>query len=154
MITDGTIVNADINASAAIAGSKLADASVTVAKLASDVTPAMQSMIDTSIATAQLVTVNAQSGTSYTLVLGDASDAVECANAAAITLTVPTNASVAFPVGTVLEVVQTGVGQVTIAAAGGVTVNTAGTMKTRAQWSVITLRKRGTDTWILAGDLA
>ena len=41
--------------------------------------------------------MNPQTGTSYTLVLADAAKIVECANAAAITLTVPPNSSVAFP---------------------------------------------------------
>ena len=69
----------------------------------------------------------------------------------------PPNASVAFPIGTVIEVAQCGAGQVTLTAGAGVTVNTAGasgTAKTRAQWSLLTLRKRGTDLWIAAGDMA
>lgn len=152
MITDGTIVNADVNASAGIVGSKLADASVMLVKLGSDVGPAMQSMIDASIATAQTVAINAQTGTTYTLVLADASKAVECSNASAITLTVPPNASVAFPVGTVIEVLQVGAGQVTLAPGSGVTLNNANGLKTSKQWSAVTLRKRATNVWLVAGD--
>lgn len=152
MITDGTIVNADVNASAGIVGSKLADASVMLVKLGSDVGPAMQSMIDASIATAQTVAINAQTGTTYTLVLADASKAVECSNASAITLTVPPNASVAFPVGTVIEVLQVGAGQVTLAPGSGVTLNNANGLKTSKQWSAVTLRKRDTNVWLVAGD--
>ncbi len=104
------------------------------------------------LAAAQQVAVNAQTGTTYTLVLGDASKAVECSNAAAITLTVPPNSSVGFPVGTVIEVTQIGAGQVTLAPGSGVTLNNAAGLKTRVQWSSVVLRKRATDTWLVTGD--
>lgn len=114
-----------------------------------------KSYSDSGIADAQQVAINSQTGTAYTLVLGDASKALECSNASAITVTIPPNSSVAFPVGTVIEVLQVGSGQVTVAAGSGVTLNSAGSsVKTRTQWSTVTLRKRATDYWILAGDLA
>lgn len=95
---------------------------------------------------------NAQTGTSYTLVLADASKQVEMNNASGNTLTVPPNSSVAFPTGTSIIVVQTGAGQTTIAAGVGVTVNSTPGLKLRAQWSTATLIKRATDTWLLVGD--
>src|SRR5689334_11950484 len=58
----------------------------------------------------QIIGVNAQTGTTYTLVLGDAGKVVEMNNAASNTLTVPPNSSVAFPVNTVIEVFQLGAG--------------------------------------------
>ena len=91
---------------------------------------------------------------SYTLVLADASKVVEVSNAGATTLTIPTNASVAFPVGTQILVAQTGAGQVTIAGAAGVTVNGTPGLKLRTQWSVATLVKRAENTWLVAGDVA
>lgn len=98
---------------------------------------------------------NSQTGTSYTFVLTDGEDKlVEMSNAAAITATVPLNSSVAFPVGTQINVLQTGAGQVTIAATGGVTLNGTPGLKLRAQWSAATLIKRATDTWVAVGDLA
>lgn len=97
-------------------------------------------------------TINSQSGTTYTLALTDFGRVVETTSSSSVTVTVPTNASVAFAVGTVVEIVQVGTGVVTVAAAGGVTVNTPGTLVLRAQWSSVTLRKRATDTWLLAGD--
>jgi len=100
------------------------------------------------LAAAQLVAINTQTGTAYTLALSDANKAVECSNASAITLTVPPNSSVAFPVGTVIEVVQTGAGAITLAAGSGVTIN--GKTGTTAQWGVVVLRKRGTDLWLAA----
>ena len=70
-----------------------------------------------------------------------------------VTVTVPPHASVAFPVGSVLEVVQTGAGQVTLAPGAGVTLNAAVGLKSASQWAVMTLRKRGTNAWIVAGDV-
>ncbi len=96
---------------------------------------------------------NAQTA-AYTLVLGDRSKMVEMNVASGHNLTVPTNSNVAFPVGTTITVLQTGAGQTTIAAQGGVTVNATPGLKLRAQWSSATLIKRATDTWVALGDLA
>ncbi len=68
---------------------------------------------------------NAQSGATYTLVLGDANGCVTMSNATANTLTVPANASVAFPVGTTITVQQLGAGITTISPAGSVTFESA-----------------------------
>jgi hypothetical protein len=96
---------------------------------------------------------NAQTGTSYTLVLTDASNKlVELSNTSAITVTVPLNSSVAFPVGSQIMLLQTNTGQVTLAGAGGVTVNSNPGLKLRAQWSSATLIKRAENTWVLVGD--
>jgi len=101
------------------------------------------------------ISVNAQTGTTYTLVLADASKAVECTNASAITVTVPQNSSVAFPIGTIIEIDQMGAGQVTIAAGTGTTLRSAGSLlKTRAQYSGASIRKQATNTWLVVGDLA
>jgi hypothetical protein len=91
---------------------------------------------------------------SYTLVLGDKAKVVEMNVGSANNLTVPLNSSVAYPVGTQIHIVQVGSGQTTVVATGGVTINTATTLKLRAQWSAATLIKRAEDTWVLAGDLA
>jgi hypothetical protein len=101
-----------------------------------------------------LVTTNAQTGTTYTLALSDRGKVVELNNAASITLTVPTNASVAFPTGSRIDLIQTGAGQVTISPSGGVTVNAKGAAtKITGQWSAATLIKRASDTWVLIGDV-
>lgn len=134
-IADGTIVNADINASAAIDPSKISGLEASLAACAP-----------------LSVSISAQTA-SYTLVLADAGKLVEVSNASANTLTIPTNASVAFPVGTTILVVQTGAGQTTIAEASGVTVNGTPGLKLRAQWSAATLIKRATNTWLVMGDV-
>ena len=94
---------------------------------------------------------NAQSG-SYALVLSDAGKLIEMSGGG--TLTVPLDSSVAFPVGTQITVLQTGSSQVTIAPQSTVTINSAGGyLKIAAQWSAVTLIKRGTDTWVALGAL-
>jgi hypothetical protein len=97
---------------------------------------------------------NAQTGTTYTLVLSDAGKMVTLTNASAITLTIPTNASVAFPVNTRIDLLQYGAGQVTIGGAG-VTINSSGSkLKLTGQYSGASLWKKATDTWVLIGDIA
>lgn len=97
--------------------------------------------------------INAQTGTSYTLALTDANNMVELNNASAITLTVPTDAAVNFPIGSLVTIMQTGVGQVTIAGPSGGTFNYTPGNKLRTQWSGATLIKRAANTWVLNGDL-
>jgi len=98
------------------------------------------------------VVTNAQTGTTYTLVLTDAGKLVEMSNAAAITLTIPTNATTAFPTGTQIDLLQTGAGQVTVGGAG-VTLQSNGTkLKLNGQYAAATLIKRATDTWVLIGN--
>jgi len=99
------------------------------------------------------LTLNAQTGTTYTPVLADNGKLVTLSNASAITLTVPTNASVAYATGAQINIQAIGAGQVTVAGDTGVTVNGTGT-KLRTQWSAATLVKLGTDSWTLIGDLA
>jgi Major tropism determinant N-terminal domain len=92
---------------------------------------------------------------SYTLsALTERDSLIEVNKASAATITIPTNATVAYPVGTSIDILQTGAGQVTIAGASGVTVNGTPGLKLRTQWSSATLFKRATDTWVVMGDLS
>ena len=104
---------------------------------------------------------NAQTGTTYTFVLADADNKlVTASNASAQTYSIPTNASVAFPIGTQLNIIQIGAGQVTVSAATPATTTivstgaTAASPKCRAQYSAMTLIKRDTDSWYAVGDIA
>ena len=100
---------------------------------------------------ANLITQENQTGTTYTFVLGDAGKLVTLSNAAAITLTIPTNASVAFPVNTIITIQQAGAGLVTIDD-GSVTMNSYGDADALlGQWAMATLVKTGTDIWALSG---
>ena len=91
---------------------------------------------------------------SYTLLLTDAHNYVEMEVSSANVLTIPTNATVAFPIGTEIRVTQLGTGQTTITPAAGVTLRSiSGKNKTTGQYSVATLFKRGLNEWYLFGDI-
>ena len=91
---------------------------------------------------------------SYTLsALTERDSLVEVSSSSATTVTIPTDATLNFPIGTSLDILQTSTGQVTIAGAGGVTVNATPGLKLRTQWSSATLFKRASDTWVVYGDL-
>jgi hypothetical protein len=92
---------------------------------------------------------------SYTPTLGAQNKIIEMNVATANNFTVPTNASVAFPIGTEIAVVQYGAGQTTIVAAGGVTLRSAGgALKLSAQYAWATIVKVGTNEWYVTGSLS
>jgi hypothetical protein len=148
-------VTADKIASDAVTTAKILDANVTAAKLASDAVTQAK-IADRAVGSAELtgLTLNAQTGTTYTLVLTDAHDLVTLNNASAITLTIPTNASVAFTIGDQVNILQLGAGQVTVGGAG-VTIRSQGSkLKLNGQYSAATCIKIGTDEWVLVGNTA
>ena len=100
-------------------------------------------------------TINEQTGTAYTLVGSDAGKLIKMTNAAANTLTVPPNSSVAFDIGVTINVVNYGAGQTTLTAGAGVTIysyNSA--LGITGQYGQAVLTKCDTDTWIAAGLLS
>lgn len=106
------------------------------------------------------LSLNAQTGTTYTFVLADNGKLVTASNASAQTYSIPTNASVAYPIGTQINIIQIGAGQVTIEAvtSGTTTVSSTGATATapklRAQYSSATCIKASTDLWYVVGDIA
>lgn len=103
--------------------------------------------------TVTTVPENAQTGTSYTLVLGDAGKMVTLSNTAAITLSIPTNATVAFPNGTRIDILQYNTGQVTVGGSGVTILSSGSKLKLAGRYSGATLWKKTTNTWLLIGDL-
>jgi hypothetical protein len=106
-----------------------------------------------------VLTINAQTGTTYTFALSDSVNTlVTAANASAIAVTIPLNSSVPFPIGSVLNIVQTGAGQITVSGTAGVTVTSTGattaTPKTRAQYGVLSLIETSENNWLALGDIA
>jgi hypothetical protein len=103
---------------------------------------------------------DAQTGSSYTAVLNDNGQVVTMSNGSANTFSIPTNASVAFPIGTQINVLQIGAGQTTIQAvtSGTTTIQstgaTAAAPKLRVRYSAATCLKAGTDLWYVFGDIA
>lgn len=92
----------------------------------------------------------------YTLAIGDNGNYLRAANTGGMTLTVPTNASVAFPVGTEIVVVRTGANNwLTFANSAGVIMNTnAGKRKLAGQYNSAMLKKVATNTWDLIGGVS
>lgn len=105
--------------------------------------------------------INTQTGTSYTPVLGDNGKIVTLNNASAISVTIPTNASVAYPVGAQINFAWiTGAGQPTITAVTPATTTILSTgatstgPKLRVVNSTASCVKLATDTWIVMGDIS
>ena len=102
-----------------------------------------------------MIAINAQTGASYTAVLTDDGKLVTVSNASANTFTIPPNSSVAYGIGTQINIAQLGAGQVTITAGAGVTLNSSGAkLKTKDQYSVATCVKTDTNTWFVVGNLS
>jgi hypothetical protein len=97
---------------------------------------------------------------SYTAVLANNGQVVTMDNSSANNFSIPTNASVAFPIGTQINVLQIGAGQTTIQAvtSGTTTIQSTGAApaapKLRARYSAATCLKAGTDLWYVFGDIA
>ena len=101
-----------------------------------------------------MIAINAQTGTTYTAVLTDDGKLVTMSNASANTITIPPNSSVAYGIGTQINIAQLGAGNTSIVAGSGVTLNSAGTkLKLDAQYAVATCVKTDTNTWFVVGNL-
>ena len=103
-------------------------------------------------------TLNDQTGTTYTPVLTDQYQVlVTRSNASASTMTIPTNASVAFPVGTCITVLNKSAGAVTISGAAGVTVLSAGATAASPvlnQYKSCALIQTSANNWYVVGAIA
>tara|TARA_R100001460_G_scaffold10532_3_gene24926 strand:+ start:76 stop:531 length:456 start_codon:yes stop_codon:yes gene_type:complete len=89
-----------------------------------------------------------------TLTISNVNKFLQISSGIANTTTIPPNSSVAFPIGTRIEITQSGSGQTQVAAGSGVTLRSAGgATKINAQYGVATLLKVGTDIWHLFGDI-
>jgi hypothetical protein len=102
-------------------------------------------------------TVDADATADYTAVLDDQYQVLVPMNkATAVAFKLPTNASVAFPVGTAITILNKGAGAVTISAvtSGTTTVLSAGSVPaspTLAQYKTAVCIKTATDTWYVVG---
>lgn len=102
-----------------------------------------------------LVGFNAQTGTTYTLVIGDKDKMVTASNAGAITITVPPSV---FSANDQISITQTGAGQVSFAQGSGVTITstgaTASAPKLRAQYSAASVICTASNTFLIIGDIS
>jgi len=140
-VTDGFIIDSDT--------------SITLAANGADdinITPASGKTVIKNLEAA--VPQNTQTGTTYTAVLADADKMITLDNAAAITMTIPANASVAYPIGTKLNFMQLGAGAVTVTiTTDTLNVNAALTLVLNGQYATATAFKITATTWVLFGNL-
>jgi hypothetical protein len=105
----------------------------------------------------QSVTCNAQTGTTYTAQLSDSNLCITMSNAASNTFTVPTNASVAFSIGTTLTIEQIAAGVTTISPASGVSIcsiqygcSGSQTYALAGAYDFLQLQQTSANTWLVA----
>jgi hypothetical protein len=97
---------------------------------------------------------NDQTGSSYTLVLSDAGKVIPVDIGVTGTITVPLNSSVAFPTGTVVNIIQAGTGPLSITGSTGVSIlSEGGRLKFKGQYALVGVVKKTTDEWIAFGNL-
>jgi hypothetical protein len=103
-----------------------------------------------------IVRIRTLTGTSYTLEAVDLGSIIETTGSSAVTVTIPTEATVPLEIGSLINITQVGVGVATVAAAAGVSLNgvPGGSVALDGQWSGAALVKRGADAWIIQGALA
>lgn len=98
-------------------------------------------------------TVNPQTGTTYTFALQDAFGSISGNNAATQTWTIPANATVPLPIGCLIDGLAIGAGKITVAAAAGVTLNSASGNFSSAQWAGFSLWQYAANSWVMIGNL-
>jgi len=100
------------------------------------------------------ITMRGTSSTAYTLLLTDKGKFFSTTASASVAITIPTNASVAFPIGTQIWFVQEGAGVPTFSGDTGVTLRTRSSVRQPyARYAEVKLTKTNTDEWYLTGDL-
>ena len=157
---DAGAINTEDIASAAITEAKISTGAVTTTKIGASVTlttPNIGAAIGASLFATNAVIDHPATNertSNYTLLIGDDGIIVEANSTSPITITVSLNSTTPFPIGTKITLIRTNTGTVTIAGVVGVTINATPGLLLRAQWSAATLLKRGTNTWLLMGDLS
>jgi hypothetical protein len=114
-------------------------------------TAAQGTLADSALQASTAQAINAQTGTTYTLVAGDAGKVVTLSNAGAITLNAPGSV---FTAGQRIDVVVIGAGMATVVGTSGATANGTPSLVSRAQWSAFTILWTGRSECIVIGDMA
>lgn len=108
----------------------------------------------TQVASQLRPTVTTQTGTAYTLALGDENSIILFTNGSAVTVTVPNDTTnPEIPAGYIAHLNQNGAGALSAAAAAGVTIRYAYALAARTQYASISLMKTAANTWVLIGDV-
>lgn len=99
-------------------------------------------------------TINEQTGTTYTIAVSDELKLVTLENASPVTVTIDTNANVACPIGSRIDLLQKGAGKVTFSGGAGVTINSkSGNKSIGGRYVAVSIIQYATDYWYLIGDL-
>jgi hypothetical protein len=96
--------------------------------------------------------ITGYTGTNLTLSADLAGDYIRTTSATAVTINIPTQASVSWPDNTEILIEQAGAGQITFSPAVGVVVNTSETLKTQKQYSVVAIKRVSSDVWTFFGE--
>ena len=172
----GTIADANVSNSAAIAWSKISKTSSSLADLATRTTANLSDFPSVSGENGNYLTTDgtallwsaAPSGggsttedtktADYTLAATDAGKVIGGNSSSLISITIPDNATVAIPTDTLIEVYRHGTGNVKLLRAAGVSllrpISGDGSARIANQYGAVRLRKRGTDEWVIQGDWA
>jgi len=153
-VEDGEIVTEKL-ADSAVTSAKLADGAVTSAKLAASAVTTAK-IADNAITSDKIADATIdEKVANYTLVLTDKNKFIKMSVAAANTVTVPTNASVGWPIGSQIHIIQYGAGKTQVVPVSNtVTIYATPGTYLRAQYSSATLLKCETNVWLLTGDLS
>ena len=101
-----------------------------------------------------VISVNAQTGTAYTPGTAQVGQLTTINNSAAISITIPANATTAFAIGDQLNFMLLGTGTATFAAGGTAVIRSAGSkLKLTTQYAVCTVLKWDTDAWVMVGNV-
>jgi len=153
-LADNAVTNAKLGTSS-VKAANIEDAAITPVKLNSTIVNATGGLtLDTVNGLSVKTIIRPEYITNTVLSLADSNCIVPVNNASAITITVPADTTLNFPIGTNIVVYQKGAGQVTIDGAAGVTLlSNASKVKLTGQYSSVALFKLSTNTWLLGGDL-
>ena len=152
LVPDGTIGTVQL-ANNAVTGAKLAEGAVTADKMAAELFNAKADVVGGKVAPAQASAAIVSVSGDKTLALEDAGTIQRCENASSMTLTIPTDASVAFPVGTEIEVYRANA-DVVVSTESGVTIECAESgRKVADKYSRACLKKWATNRWSLEGNV-
>ena len=135
---------------------QLSDSTSTTSSILASTPTAVKAAYDlAAAATPKLISFNAQTGTTYTLVLSDADKLVTSSNAAAVVVTIPPSV---FSTGQQINVQSIGVGLTSFVAGAGVTITSTGASAAapilRARYSAATIICNGSNTFTVIGDIA
>ena len=153
----GVVINESLTVNGALSGTTVSSIQSDISTAQSDISTAQSDIttLETDVSGINELAYSSFGTTTYTLQASDAGKIVRSTGASAATITVPPQSSETFASGQQIIIFQDGVGQITVAAGAGVTINSKdGNLKLSARYAAATLiRRPADDYWYLIGDL-